>query len=407
MKSLLFLSMLLAVLSSATAQTVTQSADLPAPGRFGAVAFTIDDIAYTGLGETGSEQYPKQFYKYDSETDTWTEIAAFPGTGREFAVAFVVGGLGYVGLGFSFAGVDFTYHKDFFRYDPVTDSWDAVADFEGVGRVKAVAFALDSTAYAGSGSNAGTMLDDFWKYDFHANVWTAVNTMNTVDPLHGAVATTVDDKAYLIGGRGIAGVYSEHILEFDPALGESWVIKKTVPGLTLEDGAAFALDHQVYFGYGGNSSTLRKFDPITHVVSDFGPLPDLKSIDRGPVAFSIDSTKAYFGLGYSSVVANQPASYRKQFWKLEVEIISSVSPVRLLSGPKIIATANGSFQLSGEEAGPYSVAVHTLDGIQIAFLPAVSTFEDFAVSAPVGLYVFSLRNVQGAMQSELIFNKSE
>jgi hypothetical protein len=63
--------------------------------------------------------------------------------------------------------------------------------------------------------------------------------------------------------------------------------------------------------------------------------------------------------------------------------------------------------LSGEEAGPYSVAVHTLDGIQIAFLPAVSTFEDFAVSAPVGLYVFSLRNVQGAMQSELIFNKSE
>jgi len=169
MKSILLSSVLLVCLAHLTAQNVIQTADFPAQGRFGAVAFVIDTVAYAGLGEVGSEQYPKEFYKYETSTDTWTEIAQFPGSGREHAVAFTLDGLGYVGLGFSFAGVDFTYHQDFYRYDPLTDTWAPVSDFGGEGRVKAVAFVVDSIAYAGTGSNSGVMLNDFWKYDVEGN----------------------------------------------------------------------------------------------------------------------------------------------------------------------------------------------------------------------------------------------
>jgi N-acetylneuraminic acid mutarotase len=371
------------------------------------VAFVIDSVAYSGLGEAGSEQYPKQFYKYEAGTDRWTEIASFPGTGREFAVAFTIGGFGYVGLGFSFAGVDVFYYKDFYRYDPVADVWTAIADFGGEPRVKAVAFVLDSIAYAGTGSNSGVMLDDFWKYDVNSNSWSVVGTMQMPDPFHGAATSVVDGKAYLVGGRGNAGVYFEHILEFDPANGESWALKKTIQGLTIEDGTAFALDHQVYFGYGGNASGLMRFDPATGVVSDFGSLPELKSINRGPVAFSIDSTKAYFGLGYSSVVANQPASYRNQFWQLEVEVISGIPQQHRLSTVAIARISNDTYQIIGENEGPYALDVFTTSGIRIASLPSISLYEQFKVQGYTAMYVFNLRNQSGDFRTDLIFNKSE
>lgn len=75
-------------------------------GRKNATAFTIGQYAYVGLGETrDSAAYPytdfSDFWKYDSNTDSWTQIADFPGTAKVNAVGFSINGIGYVGTGYN------------------------------------------------------------------------------------------------------------------------------------------------------------------------------------------------------------------------------------------------------------------------------------------------------------------
>ena len=407
MKSLILALLLASPFASLVAQVITQSAELPAPGRFGAVTFVIDSFAYAGLGETGSEQYPTQFFKYNSTTDEWSQIASFPGSGREHAVAFTLNGQGYVGLGFSFAGVDFTFHKDFFRYDPLADEWTAVADFGGEARVKAVAFVVDSTAYAGTGSNAGVLLNDFWKYDEESDIWVPVASLGNITPRQGAASAVVDGKAYLIGGRGDAGVFSEDILEFDPSAGDTWTVKRSIPGLQLESGAAFELNHQIYFGYGGNASGLHLYDPVENNATAFGQLPDLKSIDRGPIAFAIDSVTAFFGLGYSSVVANQPASYRKELWKLEVEIVSSVQYAQPGLSAKIIPAGPSVYRVLSDIREACGIMVYGLNAMPVYCREQVFPGEVFSLDIPTGIYCVAIQSTSGNVASQLLFHRSD
>jgi hypothetical protein len=259
-------------------------------------------------------------------------------------------------------------------------------------------------AYAGTGTNSGEFLDDFWGYDKDANTWTQINSLVTDDPMHGATAAVLNDKAYLIGGRKSGGVYSEIIFEFDPASSLSWTMKKVVPGLTLEEGASFTLNKKVFFGYGANGGHLRTYDPVTNTISDFGSLPDLESVDRGPIAFAIDSTKAYFGLGYSSVVANQANAYRNEMWKLEVEITSAVGPLPVTLQAIIAPLAAGTYQVLAADDDTYTINVYTLNGSPIVSDRKIRTHEPFDVVAPTGLYLFCLHSAAGNMKSELIFN---
>ena len=51
-------------------------------------------------------------------SNSWAQKADLPATGRKGAVAFSIGSKGYVGL-----GDDGTFKKDFYEYDPVTNTW--------------------------------------------------------------------------------------------------------------------------------------------------------------------------------------------------------------------------------------------------------------------------------------------
>ncbi len=100
----------------------------PPPGfaaRNHAVSFVIGDTAYIGTGDKGSTT--TDFWKYVPATKTWTQIADFPGLRRSQAVAFALNGKGYVGTGRG----DGTHFNDFYRYDPTTDTWNEVAPFGG------------------------------------------------------------------------------------------------------------------------------------------------------------------------------------------------------------------------------------------------------------------------------------
>src|SRR4051812_5693538 len=97
--------------------------------RSGASVFVIDDKAYVALGYNGDE-YFTDVYEYDITLGFWKTKSAFPGVPRERAVAFSLNGKGYLGTGYN-RDQEKEELRDFWEYDPATDTWTQLNDFGG------------------------------------------------------------------------------------------------------------------------------------------------------------------------------------------------------------------------------------------------------------------------------------
>ena len=69
----------------------------------------------------------KDFWEFDPATNTWTQKADFGGTARLGSLGFSIGSKGYIGTGW-----DGVYLKDFWEYDPTANAWTQKADFAAV-----------------------------------------------------------------------------------------------------------------------------------------------------------------------------------------------------------------------------------------------------------------------------------
>jgi N-acetylneuraminic acid mutarotase len=135
-----------------------------------AACFVIGDTAYVGTGQgvgsDNTEHGLNDFWKYDPVKDTWTAIAALGPNGvdvngyvntysRYGASAFTVGSKGYVTTGYSNTNNNvFAPMKDTWEYNPASNSWEQKADFPGNARLNAVGFGLGSFGYVGTGTTS-------------------------------------------------------------------------------------------------------------------------------------------------------------------------------------------------------------------------------------------------------------
>ena len=180
--------------------------------RSGGVAFSINDLAYVGLGYNGDDDL-RDFWQYDANLDFWTKVDSFPGTGRRAAVAFSANGRGYVGTGYN-GDLDEELN-DFWQFDPNAESgqqWTRVADFIGSARYNAVAFSANEKGYVGTGYD-DNWLKDFYEYDPAIDVWTQIVSLGG-SKREDAMTFKVGDKIYVGGGRN-NGTYVFDFWEFD------------------------------------------------------------------------------------------------------------------------------------------------------------------------------------------------
>jgi len=177
--------------------------------RTGAVCFTLGNEAYVGTGYHG-EKCLRTFYKYNLQ-DGWTKIAVFPGKARQEAVAFTINGKGYVGTG---VDIDGNRLKDFYEYDPTTNTWKEAPEFVGGARQGAIAFAINNIGYVGTGYGVldgedENYLQDFFK--FENGKWERMGFYLGYK-VANSTSFVINNKAYLISGEG----NYFHTWEFDP-----------------------------------------------------------------------------------------------------------------------------------------------------------------------------------------------
>lgn len=202
----------------ATLNTWTKKADMPAaaPERYYAVAMTIGSKAYIGTGWDASNNCLKDFYEYNPATDSWTKKADLTGLARSQAVGFGIGTKGYIGTGWTCSGNTDT----FYEYNPSTNTWTQRDNYPGGSRWGAVGFSLSNNkGYLGLGyisTTPGVQYYTFYEYNNVSNKWYSATDFYARPGGLGMFSFGAGARGYIGGGEDYNGYLRSDVWEFCP-----------------------------------------------------------------------------------------------------------------------------------------------------------------------------------------------
>lgn len=235
--------------------------------------FNIGTKAYIGSGyEPTTGKRLTEFYEYDSATGQLKRLADFPGEARTNAVAFALGDNGYV-----CAGYGSTIEKnDLWQYDPAKNSWTQKTSLSGEARFGAMAFSINNKGYIGGGSSSIkngviTYFKDFWEYDPNSNTWSRKTDIPVSAGFGFGVGFAINGKGYMgLGLNTNQNVFYSAFWEYSPITNQ-WIAKATFPGTARHSAVAFSIFKGNFLGYvglGKNSSTYFRdfyaYDPASN-----------------------------------------------------------------------------------------------------------------------------------------------
>ena len=263
----------------------TEMQSFPGTARRHSAGFWIGNKFYTGFGQsfvTNKFIDQNDFYEFDASSNTWTKKADFPDIGRQQVVAFSIGNTGYVGFGMSINcfPCTFTHYKDLWKYDPATDSWEKVGDYNDINDNETPL----AKAYVISGKAYITLKNNLWMFN------SSTNSLTLIGPLpESAVMGTgfgIDDKIYMVAG-GRYPTYIKTFYEFNTST-KVWTEKGDFPGQARSSATGFAVKNKGYITcgqiedpFGPRSSTIVgttdtwRYDPASDQWAQINDYPGL------------------------------------------------------------------------------------------------------------------------------------
>lgn len=324
----------------------SKTSEFAGKARTGAVSFKIGEIVFVGLGynaeATNKKDYAlRDFWKFDGTT--WTQMKdSFPATGRYGSIAFAIGNKAYVGTGFLPTDKDFEkrYFDDIYECEYIGGElvWNKtqLTSVPGDGRCDAIAFAINGKGYVGTGAVDGDVVKDFYSYDPASNSWSTIGFPG--DSRRGAVAMVFSNNQAIVclGAKTQSGSYVNDVYRFDPASTTLWTscnplvdrdnhgYDNDYPKIPRVYSVAFTstMDRNIERGYvatgaGPSSRTCWEYRPDEDRWYEVTELLGVMSSRVQGVGFSINNY-GYVGMGSTNVQSNNTAgNYYKDFWKFE------------------------------------------------------------------------------------------
>lgn len=310
MKKLLLFAIALCT-TSLYAQTWVQVADIPT-GRHHPISFTLDGKGYSATGSNSSSRPTKDFYQYDPVTNSWDTLADFPGTERSFGIGTVLNGQAYLGFGATLT----QYLNDFWRYDAQSDQWTQLASCSCTGRRHPAMVAIGNKIYVGLGDDATGDLSDWWMYNVDTDSWTAIANLPGAGRHH---PFQFNAGGEIFAGMGHSGnTIFRDWYKLDTA-SNTWTRMKFFPGEARVAGTQFNWNSAgfVLSGDGDNHSFMAtgemwRYIPSTDSWTQFPSHPGVSK--WAPGSFVIDNEVYFFG-GRN----RQNAQYPTDVWKFDLE----------------------------------------------------------------------------------------
>lgn len=295
-------------------QSWTQKANFGGIARAYAVGFVVNGKGYIGTG--GNQWSSKDFWEYNTSSDSWTQTDSLPVATND-GVGFAINGKGYSGSGWG-------AYQLYWTFDPIANSWTAIANFPGIGREDQVGFTINGKGYVGTGWTGTACTNEFWEYDPVSNNWTQKANVPGV-PRNYAVGFSIGAKGYVGTGSSNTGLLND-FWEYDPAL-DTWIQKANFAGGARNYASCFTIDSLGYVGTGRNNTVdLNDFWSYNPSTDSWSQIPSMPTPGRNKaVGFSIGQ-KGYIGTGRYGV--STPTALN-DFWEYSPNGITGVAESNL------------------------------------------------------------------------------
>lgn len=161
--------------------------------RYDSGYFTIGDKGYVLLGTSGFQLASLNIWEYDVNNNHWQVKSDFPGEKRMKTLSFSANGFGYVGLGYTDTP-NLNSFNDMWQYNPVSDSWDKMADFPGINYYFTPPhFVINNKLYLTSIFNT-----EVWVFDPLNNNWTALTKNEYFQDIWVKEGISINNKGYFL-----------------------------------------------------------------------------------------------------------------------------------------------------------------------------------------------------------------
>jgi hypothetical protein len=305
MKLLLTLMFCLIVIGS-QAQYWIQKSSFGGVGRHRAVGCATENKGYLGLGHvngSGVDISYKDWWEYDPSSDTWSQKASYP-MNNHGATSFVVNNQPCVGGGSALNG-------EFFKFNPIQNTWNPIAPCPFFNPGDTQGFSVNNKGYVYVGQQMA-------EYDPSTNGW----SLKATPPIifgSWTCSFTVEGSGYVKAGT--------KLFEYKP-IHNTWTQRAEFPGASSGGSYGFSILQRgfVTCGYVGGLST------VTDQVWSFYPGTNSWQLElefpgtsrRFPVAFSIHE-RGYFGTGTNGINLNDFWQYNPTNNTSEIDELSTFS----------------------------------------------------------------------------------
>jgi hypothetical protein len=265
--------------------------------RTGASGFYANGKIYTGGGKDG--EHLTDFWEYDIASNQWSPKANLK-SGYELRASAEVNGKGYFVGGVNTYLTSNNFIDSLVEYNPTTNQWTNKTSIPGGKRYGAIALSYNGKLYAGMGSiQYSGYSSDFYRYDPATNNWLALASA-PFQPGEGNDLSyfVVGDTAYVITLNYFAKLYKYAFLT------NSWDIGTSLSMSMLNStptNQGFTFNGKGYYVYGGTSSEqISEYNPQTGTWKQFTGVP---FSNRGKIVIPTPN-EVYFGFGTSSYINN-------------------------------------------------------------------------------------------------------
>lgn len=311
-RKILFLPLLIFIFSSSYGNYWVQKADFGGAPRADAAGCSVGSKGYIGTGYVSGTGYTKDWWEYDPVTNTWLQRADYGGSPIVEAACFSIGSVAYI--------LPAPTGNDFWEFDPALNAWTQKAAFAGSARQAAVAFSINSKGYICSGAapSLGNSMNDLWEYDPALNNWTQKTNLAGATR-HYAAGFSIGNKGYI--GTGYSSVTSGNLSDFWEwdAITDTWTQKATFTGGARNEGTGFSIGSYGYLGTGympGPMQDFWQYNPVTNSWVQKANFSGGGRVEN--VSFSVGAL-GYLGTGWDGT------NFRKDFWEYHPDSTVSVN----------------------------------------------------------------------------------
>ncbi|MEO6902292.1 MAG: T9SS type A sorting domain-containing protein [Bacteroidia bacterium] len=375
----------------------TKMASLPGPGRNHAIAFSHGTKGYVMTGEDASLM--KDFWEYDSGSDTWKELPNYPGAARSYGIGYTIGDKAYIGLGHSSSGA----LLDWWEYDFNTSTWNNKASFPGPGRDHPACAEMNGKIYLGFGDRGSTQYKDWWQYDPTNDTWTQKTTYPGYK-MHHPVAAQDSNLVYITEGHIEEGTQNHgSIYSYSyNAANDTWTQLANMPGPGVVAGASFYIgNNKIYSGIGitePESAFHKEFYAYDISAGKWSTIASYPGSGRfAPVSFVIGNA-GYIATGMTSANVSVQDLYKLSYLTTGLEKIKSSVAYSVYPNP-----ATSEFTITNiTRAENFHYSLYTLLGAEIKSGYLTEAGKVNVSDLSKGIYLIKVNNGKNGFTKKVI-----